>query len=75
MIVTVAESAGIDWAAGFVAGPDGDPTALSAAPHPESTRKLTFADEPAISLPTQEVSTWLAELDAPPPTSRVPFGI
>jgi hypothetical protein len=64
-----------------VAEPDGLPpppgttTASDVAPHPESMRWLALDDEPAISLPTQEVTTWLADVERPPAVSSVPAWI
>ena len=55
--------------------PPGTTTASDVAPHPESMRWLALDDEPAISLPTQEVTTWLADVERPPAVSSVPAWI
>ena len=55
--------------------PPGMTIASDVAPHPESMRWLALDDEPAISLPTQEVTTWLADVERPPAVSSVPAWI
>lgn len=55
--------------------PPGTTTASDVAPHPESMRWLALDDEPAISLPTQAVTTWFADVDRPPAVSSVPAWI